>query len=506
MRRHLLLLTVLLGISAKLSAQTKIKDGTISSASAPHQGAILELESNDKGVLLPRVALSATTTWGLGGTAVEGMQVYNTSTTTTGTALAPTLPAVAGMYYWNGTRWVGMDYTAGTTGSWALNGNTGTTAPADVGVAAGTAQYWGTQDAVNLGLGTNGITRAIYDQNGNAYGGNSTTAAATGANNYIWGNRDTIVSGSNSALFGQGNKVTGSNNLAAGLNNTITASQAAVFGSGHQVPSNGTLVTGQNHSLSAGATYSAVLGSTDTIVGNTTSNLISGNNNKIQGTFLTNANIVAGASNILFQANGSALFGVNNKDSATASLVAGQSNVVFSGTQYSGLIGQGNTMGRNSVTCFIAGSNNGMVSLSGASSMIMGSRDTISVLSHSNFIGGMGNKIAGGTSAGSSALFGNGNTDSADYAFIVGQGNIVASTMNHAAVVGKYNVPVSGALFTVGNGTFSTRNNAFTVKSASLIMPKSGAAPASPVEGELYFNTTDKKTYVYDGTTWQALY
>lgn len=30
------------------------------------------------------------------------------------------------------------------------------------------------------------------------------------------------------------------------------------------------------------------------------------------------------------------------------------------------------------------------------------------------------------------------------------------------------------------------------------------AAPNNPVEGQEYFNTTDKKKYVYNGTTWQA--
>lgn len=101
--------------SLKAVAQQKVKDGTVTgSSSLPHAGAIQELESSNKGQLLPRVALTSTTVWGLNGTAVAGMQVYNTSNSiSAGDPKYPiiggnTLPQTlgVGVYYWDGFGWV----------------------------------------------------------------------------------------------------------------------------------------------------------------------------------------------------------------------------------------------------------------------------------------------------------------------------------------------------------------------------------------------------------------
>lgn len=83
------------------NAQTKIggAEGSVDS------GAFLQLGDNGgtKGLLLPRVALTATDAWGLDGTIVNGMTVYNTATAGSGvTAVSP------GYYYNDGTKWVRM--------------------------------------------------------------------------------------------------------------------------------------------------------------------------------------------------------------------------------------------------------------------------------------------------------------------------------------------------------------------------------------------------------------
>jgi uncharacterized repeat protein (TIGR01451 family)/gliding motility-associated-like protein len=74
-----------------------------------NEGAVLELESANKGVLFPRVALSSTTAWGLAGTATRGMLVYNTKTTTDGFTGSTQYPVAAGdgtgLYFWVGTGW-----------------------------------------------------------------------------------------------------------------------------------------------------------------------------------------------------------------------------------------------------------------------------------------------------------------------------------------------------------------------------------------------------------------
>ncbi len=69
---------------------------------APNPQAILDLQSNDKGVLLPQISLTASTTFLGGVTATAshtGMLVYNTNTATN-TGLVGT-----GYYFWNGTHW-----------------------------------------------------------------------------------------------------------------------------------------------------------------------------------------------------------------------------------------------------------------------------------------------------------------------------------------------------------------------------------------------------------------
>ncbi|MFC0779215.1 hypothetical protein [Flavobacterium sp. HJSW_4] len=84
-----------------VNAQTKIggAEGSVDS------GAYLQLGDNGgtKGLLLPRVALTATDVWGLDGTIVNAMTVYNTATNGSGaTAVTP------GYYYNDGTKWVRM--------------------------------------------------------------------------------------------------------------------------------------------------------------------------------------------------------------------------------------------------------------------------------------------------------------------------------------------------------------------------------------------------------------
>jgi hypothetical protein len=74
------------------NAQEKVKDGTISSGDAASEAsAVLELESNNKGFLPPRLTTAqrdAVTTW------PEGSLIYNTTT--------------KAVEYYNGTAWTGF--------------------------------------------------------------------------------------------------------------------------------------------------------------------------------------------------------------------------------------------------------------------------------------------------------------------------------------------------------------------------------------------------------------
>ncbi len=104
------------------------------------QGA-LDITSTTDGLLIPRVALSATNTSTITTPTISEL-VYNTFTSAAGPN-----QVVPGYYYWNGTIWVQL-----VTGSsnWSVTGNSGTT--------AGT-NFIGTTDAVDFRIKTNGTDR-----------------------------------------------------------------------------------------------------------------------------------------------------------------------------------------------------------------------------------------------------------------------------------------------------------------------------------------------------------
>jgi hypothetical protein len=138
LRFSLLVLTTIGGFTAN----SQVKFGT--SPTTINAGSVLELESTNKGLLFPRVSLTATTAWGLAGTAVAGMSVYNTNAAITGTVAYPTTGA--GLYYFDGTGWVSKNAKgmATATEPW-------------YNVATGTGATSNTQDIYqtgNVGIGT----------------------------------------------------------------------------------------------------------------------------------------------------------------------------------------------------------------------------------------------------------------------------------------------------------------------------------------------------------------
>ncbi len=91
MNKKIILLSAIL-LSAIASAQVKIggTDGT------PNANAMLDVEASNKGMLLPRLALVATTNFAPLTQHVAGMTVYNTVTIN---------DVVPGFYYNDGTKW-----------------------------------------------------------------------------------------------------------------------------------------------------------------------------------------------------------------------------------------------------------------------------------------------------------------------------------------------------------------------------------------------------------------
>jgi hypothetical protein len=121
-------------LSPMLFSQNVSINGT---GAAPNASAMLDISATNKGLLIPRVALTAANSnLPVGATITTSLMVYNTATNGAGVnAVSP------GYYYWNGTRWVSM-----SGDDWRLTGNAGTNP---------TTNFLGTTDAQDLVFRTN---------------------------------------------------------------------------------------------------------------------------------------------------------------------------------------------------------------------------------------------------------------------------------------------------------------------------------------------------------------
>lgn len=128
-------------------------------------GVELQIESNNKGLLIPRVALTTTLLAAPVGPVpiATGILIYNTATSGIGiTGVTP------GFYYWSGTEWIALKSTAGQ--NWSLTGNAGT--------SPGT-QYLGTSDNQNFQIRTNNTLRMTVENDGQVIVGTGTPQTNT---------------------------------------------------------------------------------------------------------------------------------------------------------------------------------------------------------------------------------------------------------------------------------------------------------------------------------------
>ncbi|MCS7073254.1 MAG: tail fiber domain-containing protein [Bacteroidia bacterium] len=138
----------------------------------PHSSARLEVTDNTRGILIPRVSLTATNTSSPVSGPETSLLVYNTNTSGTGsTAVTP------GYYFWNGSEWVRiMD----SGSAWRLNGNYN-----------GLEHYIGTNDNFDFPIRTNGTEKMRITTDGNVgIGTTSPNVRLTIANNVATGPLD----------------------------------------------------------------------------------------------------------------------------------------------------------------------------------------------------------------------------------------------------------------------------------------------------------------------------
>ena len=122
--------------------------GVVADASAA-----LDIASTNKGLLIPRVALTAINIATPITSPLTSLLVYNTSAAGSGTNAV-----IAGYYFWDGVKWVRLQTTAGTSADWSITGNGGTSAASN---------FIGTTDNVGFVLKTNNTERMRITSNGN---------------------------------------------------------------------------------------------------------------------------------------------------------------------------------------------------------------------------------------------------------------------------------------------------------------------------------------------------
>ncbi|HVT62752.1 MAG TPA: hypothetical protein VHD33_04605, partial [Legionellaceae bacterium] len=154
MKSHYLLAGFIL-LQIVANAQVKIGDNATSINSA----SILELETTNKGFVLPRVSLTATSSSSpLDAGLLTSTIVYNTNSSTTG-------GSGIGVYYWDGSKWNYL-VNAASLNYWSLTGNGGLSA---------STNFIGTTDAVDLVVKTNNATRMRIKSNTGFVGINTTS-------------------------------------------------------------------------------------------------------------------------------------------------------------------------------------------------------------------------------------------------------------------------------------------------------------------------------------------
>lgn len=158
MKKFFSALTISLAICQAVLSQNI---GINSDGATPAASAMLDVVSTDKGLLLPRVALTATNSAGPVTSPATSLLVYNTATA--GTSPNNVIP---GYYYWNGTAWIAFTNSAASSTAWTLGGNTGITASNFVGTGDDKALIFksNNQSFLEFGnRGTLGLTQGYTD-------------------------------------------------------------------------------------------------------------------------------------------------------------------------------------------------------------------------------------------------------------------------------------------------------------------------------------------------------
>jgi len=297
----------------KAEAQVKMGNNT----STINSGALLELESTNKGLLIPRVTLiSETNISPFSSTPTNSMLVYNDGNNMT-----------KGFYYWLDGKWTIIAFKNSVTSGGSSSSGGGTSA----------FEYnnSNTSQGVILSNSSNSSTGQYSFVSGFSNTSSGSSSASFGQSNSnsglyaITGGYKNIASATASIAFGQSDTASGAASFAAGLGNKSSNTSSVALGQNNQSTGQYSFAVGNNNKSSATATISMGEGNisnTDYAIslgkGNTASNtnaFASGSQNTASGTSSTSM----GQGNT---SSGSYSFtgGYSNKATGTASIAMGQ--------------------------------------------------------------------------------------------------------------------------------------------------------------------------------------
>src|SRR5690606_379071 len=262
-----------------------------------NQNAVLDIESTNKGLLLPRLELTATDDFAPLTAHVEGMTVYNTATA--GTAPNNVTP---GYYYNNGTQWVRIATGADIKTEPWYSQDTNTEATEN------------TENIYQMGKVAIGRDEAVagarLDVAGSATVGEGNTflndleglnSLAVGVDNHV---------GVRGFVAGFENTVSGANSFAVGAQNEVTGPTSVAMGTGSNASGTNSVAIGSH--ATASATNSVVLG---------------GSNNTSSG-----INAFSGGSSAVASGDNAIAFGLGVTASSFAEIVLGKYNAITTGT------------------------------------------------------------------------------------------------------------------------------------------------------------------------------
>ncbi|MEM7372478.1 MAG: tail fiber domain-containing protein [Bacteroidota bacterium] len=387
------LVATLLGIFVGITSLKAQTSGVSISASGndPDASAMLDIQSSEKGVLIPRMDSSSRMAIS---NPAEGLMVYDS------TALS--------FYFFNGTDWEKLN-----------------------------------------GASTAGSIDTIWQANGTAFFTKGSAAfpnSATGDHAMVAGGTRNLASGNETFAIGQGNVVSGSRSFVGGLNDTASGYISFAFGINNVAEGIFSTSLGGSYNEARG-NYSAIIGGNQNVNASTSSFIGGGDRNEITGSAVRSTitggwlnqiqsgfyNGILGGIGDTINGNYNALLaGQYNRIDGSSSVVGGSNNKITN--DFAVAFGKDNQV--NGFSAAIVGGQDNVAN--GFSATILGGQDNVANGSIATILGGKDNLTTGIANV----VGGENNTASGNYSFVMGKDN--RANQHYSAVLGGYDNRADG--------------------------------------------------------------